>query len=629
MKNLPVAGILPLAVTFALASTDAQGALRPVAEMADLELEQLTRITVTSASRREERAVDAPASIFVITAEDIRRSGATSIPEILRLAPNLHVARADNNQYAITARGFNNVLANKLLVLIDGRTVYTPLFSGVFWEAQDVALDDIDRIEVISGPGATLWGANAVNGIINITTVPAGRSQGMLARAVVGTDERGVTGRFGGVLGSGHYRAYARYWERDGQKLASGADVMDASRRATAGFRADWAGGGDQWTVHADGYWGDLEQLPESRRISGVSVLGRMTRQLGTDSSLRIQAYYDRTDREHPQTFKEALDIVDVEAQHSLRPFTGHALIWGGGIRHGRDRVENSAAQAFIPADRSLNWANLFVQDEIALSPRLALTVGVKAERNPYTGVEWLPNARVAWQPSRDRLVWGALSRAVRAPSRLDRELNFPGAPPFLLVGSELFESEVARVFELGYRAQVSTTASFSATFFHHDYPNLRSLRATADGPAFANDIEGTVRGVEAWGSLRFSPSWRIAGGFVFQDVERNVKPGQVDLGGMASLGNDPERKALLRSSWDVASNLEVDLTLRHVGRLPAPAIPAYTVLDARIGYRITRDLDLSLVVHNALDRDHVEWGAPPNQVGFGRTVLLRAVYRP
>ena len=628
MKNLPVAGILSLAVTFALAGTDAQGALRPAADMADLELEQLTRITVTSASRREERAVDAPASIFVITAEDIRRSGATSIPEILRLAPNLHVARANNNQYAITARGFNNVLANKLLVLIDGRTIYTPLFSGVFWEAYDVALDDIDRIEVISGPGATLWGANAVNGIINITTLPAGRSQGALARAVVGTDERGATGRFGGALGTGHYRVYAKYWEREGQQFASGAVVMDASKRANAGFRADWAGGGDQFTVQADGFWGDLEQLPESRRISGVSVLGRMTRQLGADSSLRIQAYWDRTDREHPQTFKEALDIVDLEAQHSLRPFTGHALIWGGGIRHGRDRVENSAAQAFIPPDRSLNWANLFVQDEIALSPRLALTVGVKAERNPYTGVEWLPNARVAWQPSRDRLVWGALSRAVRAPSRLDRELNFPGTPPFLLVGSELFESEVARVFELGYRQQVSTAASFSTTFFHHDYPNLRSIRATAGGPAFANDIEGTVRGFEAWGSLRFTPSWRIAGGFVFQDVERNVKPGQVDLGGMASLGNDPERKALLRSSWDVASNLEVDLTLRHVGRLPAPAIPAYTVLDARIGYRITRDLDLSLVVHNALDRDHVEWGAPPNQVGFGRTVLLRAIYR-
>jgi iron complex outermembrane receptor protein len=628
MKNLPVAGMLSLAVTFALAGTDAEGALRQVADIADLELEQLTRITVTSASRREERAVDAPASIFVITAEDIRRSGATSIPEVLRLAPNLHVARADNNQYAITARGFNNVLANKLLVLIDGRTVYTPLFSGVFWEAQDVALDDIDRIEVISGPGATLWGANAVNGIINITTVPAGRSQGVLARGVVGTDERGATLRYGGALGPGHYRAYARYWERDGQQLASGADVMDASRRANFGFRGDWAGGGDQWTVQADGYWGDIEQMPANRSISGASVLGRLTRQLGAESTLRVQAYYDRTEREHPQSFEESLDIVDLEAQHSLRPIEGHSLIWGGGYRHGRDRVVNSASQAFLPADRSLNWSNVFVQDEIALTSRLALTLGIKAERNPYTGVEWLPNARLAWQPTRDQLVWGALSRAVRAPSRLDRELNFPGTPPFLLVGSDTFQSEVANVAELGYRAQFSTNASVSATLFHHDYPNLRSIALSPGGPTFANDIEGTVTGIEAWGSLRFTSAWRISGGFVLQNVDRNVKAGNVDLGGMSSLGNDPERKALLRSTWDVRPGLEFDLTLRHVGALPNPAVPAYTVLDARLGWRVLPSLDLSLIVHNALDKEHAEWGAPSNRVVFDRAVMLRAIYR-
>ena len=625
MKKLPVAGL----VSLALAGASPEAAMRPVADIADLELEQLTRITVTSASRREERALDAPASIFVITAEDIRRSGATSIPEILRLAPNLHVARADNNQYAVTSRGFNNVLANKLLVLIDGRTVYTPLFSGVFWEAQDVTLDDIDRIEVISGPGATLWGANAVNGVINISTVPASRSQGLLLRAVAGTDERGASVRHGGTLGSGHYRVYAKYWDRDNQRLSTGSEVMDASRRANAGFRADGAGGGDQWTLQGDAYWGEMDQLPAPREISGANLLGRFTRQLGAESTLRLQAYYDRTDREHPMSFKEALDIFDVEIQHSLRPRASHQLIWGGGYRYARDRVENSAAQAFIPPDRNLSWSNILVQDEIALTETFGLTLGVKAERNPYTGTEWLPNARIAWQPTRDQLVWAALSRAVRAPSRLDRELNFPGTPPFLLVGSETFDAEVANVAELGYRAQLTPRTSFSATAFHHDYPNLRSIRLTAAGPTFANDIEGTVSGIEAWGSMRFTPAWRIAGGFVFQDVELKVKAGQVDLGGMSSLGNDPKRKALLRSSWDVTSSIEADLAVRHVGRLPNPFVPSYTVVDARIGWRPSRSLDISLVVQNALDKEHAEWGAPASRTVFERTVMLRAAYRP
>jgi len=320
MKNLPIASALPLLVLAALA-TSAYANFQQVADIADLDLEQLTRIKVTTASRREERVIEAPASIFVISAEDIRRSGATSLPEALRLAPNLTVARADNNQYAISARGFNNVLANKLLVLLDGRTLYTPLFSGVFWEAQDFAMDDIDRIEVISGPGATLWGANAVNGVINIITLPASRTQGTLVRAVAGTDERGALVRYGGALpNGGSFRVYGKYWDRDNQELQGGGDIRDASKRATGGFRADWEGGIDQWTLQGDGYWGDIDQVPAARKISGANLLGRYTRRLGGDSSLLVQAYYDRTDREHPMQFKEALDIVDIEVQHSLKP---------------------------------------------------------------------------------------------------------------------------------------------------------------------------------------------------------------------------------------------------------------------------------------------------------------------
>jgi iron complex outermembrane receptor protein len=628
MKKLPMIpalGVIALAGFVPMAHANFQ----KVADIADLDLEQLTRIKVTSASRREERVIDAPASIFVITAEDIRRSGATSLPEALRLAPNLTVARADNNQYAITARGFSNVLANKLLVLMDGRTLYTPLFSGVFWEAQDFPLDDIDRIEVISGPGATLWGANAVNGVINIITLPASRTQGTLVRGAAGSDERGATLRYGAALpNGGSFRVYGKYWDRDNQRLQTGGDIVDASRRANAGFRADWAGGVDQWTVQGDGYWGDIDQLPSARSISGANVLGRLTRQLGAESVVRIQAYYDRTDREHPQQFKERLDIVDVEAQHSLKPARAHNLIWGGGYRHARDRVENSPSQAFLPADKSMGWGNVFVQDEIAVADRLSVTLGIKAERNPYSGTEWLPNARIAYQATNEQLLWAALSRAVRSPSRIDREVYFPGNPPFVLVGNDTFEDEIANVAEIGYRAQVSEGFSGSVTAFYQDYPNLRSVSPGNGALVFANNNEGTSKGVEAWGSLRLTRAWRLTGGLVVQRVKVTTKPGQADIGGIAGLGNDPDHSAQLRSWWDIGSAWEFDAGVRYMGKLPNPVVPSYTVVDARLGWKPYRHLELALIVQNAFDKEHAEWGAPANRAAYDRSLMLRAILK-
>lgn len=626
MKNLPALRFIPL-LAFAASAAWAQEKPLQLADLADLSLEQLTRITVTSASRREERLVDAPASIFVITADEIRRAGATSIPEILRLAPNLHIARVNTNQYAISARGFNNVLANKLLVMIDGRTVYTPLFSGVFWEAQDVSIEDIERIEVISGPGATLWGANAVNGVINIITNPAARTQGTLLHPRLGTDERGATVRHGGTAGEGAYRVYAKYFDRDTHRLTTGADIGDDSRRLQGGFRADWGSEAQGVTIQGDAYRGEVEHGP-MRDFSGANLLARWRQSLGADSSLRVQAYYDRTERDHENSFAEKLDTLDIEAQHHMRLLTKHRVVWGGGVRHSRDRVLNSASQAFLPANRTLNWSNLFLQDEVAVSPRLNATVGVKAERNPYTGLEWLPNARIAWQPTTENLVWGALSRAVRAPSRLDRELNFPGNPPFQIVGNTIFDAEVAKVFEVGYRSQFSSVASFSATAFRHDYPNLRSIGSTSAGPVFKNDIEGHVTGIEGWGSWRVAPAWRLSGGFVVQDIDLHVKPGGVDLGGLASLGNDIERKVMLRSSWDITSRHELDVSVRHVGAMPNPVVPAYTSFDATATWRISRAIDLALTIQNVFDRKYSEWGPATNRSIAERTLLLTLWWR-
>lgn len=611
----------------------AQGALVPTAvpDLAELSLEQLTNVTVTSASRREERVLEAPASIFVITSEDIRRTGANTLAQALRLAPNLHVAAIDNSQLAVSARGFNGTIANKLLVLIDGRTVYTPLFSGVFWDVQDVLLEDIERIEVISGPAATLWGSNGMNGVINITTLGTRATQGSLASGFGGDHGKGLALRHSGAVGGGgHYQMYAKHTEQDGNRSAIGGPTRDALQRSQAGFRVDWErNAGVLLTLQGDAYRGVGENPAGLREWSGSNLLGRWESRAPDGTVTRLQAYYDRTVRDHARTFGETLEVFDLEYQRGSKPRAGHMLLWGGGYRHARDRVRNSSGLAFVPADKSLRWGNVFAQDEIEIRPRLQLTLGLKLETNPYSGHEWLPNARLAWQPSKDQLVWGALSRAVRAPSRLDRELFVPGVPPFsVLAGNDDFKSELAHVVELGYRVQATRTASFSLTAFHHRFPNLRSLQPSASGPMFGNGLEGHLSGFEGWGNYRAASTLVLSGGFVVMDHAFSVKPGVVDMGGIAALGNDPKRTAMLRASWDISPWHELDVIVRHVGALANPSLPAYTVIDARAGWQISKSFELSLGVRNAADRKYSEFGTPPARVLFERALLLKALWK-
>jgi iron complex outermembrane receptor protein len=620
-----------LAVTLAAASAAAMadGPVR-LSSLADLSLEQLTNIEVTSVSRRAEPLADAPASIFVIGADDIRRSGATSIPEVLRLAPNLVVARADANQYAISARGFNNVLANKLLVLIDGRTVYTPLFSGVFWEAQDVLLEDVERIEVISGPGAALWGANAVNGVINIITRAASQTHGALAALVGGNLENGARTRYGAALGdNGDYRIYAKYFHRANTEMANGTPIRDASDHAQVGFRSDWKWTRDTLTFQGDAYFGDIDQAPATRHIAGGNVLARWDRRFDDGSALQVQSYLDQTHREHPNAFLENLSIFDIDAQYSLRPIAGHAFLLGIGYRYARDRVGNSAAQAFLPPDRSLDWGNAFVQDEITLPNDVELTLGGKVETNAFTHVEFLPNARLGWRPARDKFVWGAVSRAVRAPSRIDRELNIPGSPPFALAGNGTLESEVATAYELGYRAQPIPALSWSITLFHEEYDRLRSIRPQAGGAVFDNAIEGRSTGVETWATWRVAPTWKLAGGLTAMRERLHVRSGAVDAGGLAALGNDPAAWWSLRSSIDVTPQHDLDVTVRHVGALANPAVPAYTTVDARFAWHPGRQWEVALVMTNLFDPRHPEWGTAAARAEFERGVFLRVRWTP
>ena len=605
-------------------------ATKPVPDLIKLDLEALMNIEVTSVSRRAEALSDAAASIFVITRESIRRSGATSLPEALRLAPNLLVARTNANSYAISARGFNNSVGNKLLVLVDGRTVYTPLFSGVFWNAQDVMLEDVDRIEVISGPGATLWGANAVNGVINVITRPAGETQGGLLTAGAGNRESGGAFRHGGTFGAdGHFRIYAKGFEQQNTTNASGAPVRDGWSKGQAGFRADWGSGSRSFTVHGDLYRGDVEQAaPGKTLLEGANVLGRWSQRMEGGSDLLLQAYFDHSVRDQPGSFREKLDIVDVEFQHAVQPAEGHRLLWGAGYRQAKDSVRNGPQLAFLPADRTLNWGNVFGQYEAALRDRLQLTLGAKVATNSYTGAEFLPSARLAWKPSSVDLVWGSLSRAVRSPSRLDRDFFVPATPPYLFAGGPNFRSEISNVIEIGYRAQPASSISYSVSAFHHKQDHLRSLEATPGGIVFGNGIEGTTSGVETWGHYRVTDAWSLAAGLMVLKQDLRLKTGSADVGGVGALGNDPNHQWMLRSTFDISPKHEFDLSVRHVGALAFSTVPAYTAVDVRLGWRASRNVELSLTAQNLFEPRHREFGSPATGSKYERAAFLKLLWR-
>ena len=603
--------------------------------LADYSLEQLADVVVTSVARQETRLSEAPASVFVISGAEIRRSGATSLPEALRLAPNLQVARADAHDYAISARGFGSTLANKLLVLIDGRSVYSPLFSGVFWDTHDVVMADIERIEVISGPGATIWGANAVNGVINIITRSARDTQGN--RLVVRGGAEGASGsvRHGGELGNGgHYRAYAKLVRHDDIGREDGSVSGTGWRRQQAGFRADWDGEGRSTTVSGDVYDGKLDEIGgQDTRLDGANLVARSLRTLADGSTLRLQAYLDHTRRE--QTLgAQRLETLDLEAQHNLRAGERHSLAWGGGYRISRDRIRSSPWLSMLDENKTLRWANLFVQDEIALTGTLRATAGIKAEHNVYTGVEWLPSARLAWQAGPNALAWAALSRTVRAPSRIDRDLRLAagaapgGVPRYFVEGGPGFESETARVVELGYRAQPAPAISYSATLFHSEYDRLRTLELRPRMPAqFENHAKGRVSGLETWASWQVLRGWRLSGGAVFQDVRIRTDEASRDwsrLLGMAS--NDPKHYWSLRSAHELSADVQLDFALRRVGRLTRPAVPGYHELDARIAWQARPNLELALVGRNLLHNQHAEFGEPGLRQTFERNVGFSAI---
>lgn len=610
------------AVLATLASAAGPVSAASVDNLRSLAIEELANIDVTSVSKTAEPLSGAAAAIYVITDEAITRSSAQSIPEILRLAPNLFVARTGAGRYVITARGFSGNpefqgFANKLLVLIDGRSVYTPLYSGVYWEMQEVPPADIDRIEVISGPGATLWGANAVNGVINIVTRGAAATQGGLVSASIGDFERSASLRWGGKAGDAlAYRVYARAFRADQTRSRSGVGADDAFDRVQGGFRLDWtATTADTVTVQGDVYDGGLgEPGRRDETISGHNLLARWTRGYSGTSNLQVQAYYDHVRRGTSQNgLALTVDSYDLSAQRTLSA-GAHSIVGGAGVRFHNYQIQIKPDFFFTPAGRTLTLANAFVQDTIQLAEPLKLTLGLKIENNPYSGTALLPNAILAWNPGSRTLLWAGVSRAIRSPTPFDRDVVQKLGSMTFLVGGEDFKPETLIAYEAGTRLQLGAAFSLSISAFYNDYDDLRSIELTGGDslPLFwGNRLKARSHGFDAWADYAVADWWRLSAGLSFVDIDGRFEPGSSRLGGVGQAGIDPKYRASLRSAVNLGRDVTFDTALRYVSALPDPRIPAYVEADARLSWNMTRQLRLAVAGNNLLHKRHREYSAP------------------
>lgn len=611
------------------------------AALKKLSFEELLDIEVTSVSRQPVRIGEAASAIQVLSQEDIRRSGAASIPEALRLAPNLQVAQVNSSQWAISSRGFNNVLANKLLVMMDGRTVYTPLYAGVFWDAQEYLLEDLDRIEVVSGPGGTVWGANAVNGVINVISRNAADTQGLYLEAGAGDELESFGGvRYGGRLAPDTYvRFYAKAFDRDGMLLRNGADAKDGWDMAQGGFRADRRSGRDLLTLQGDYYEGAPN--PEGMEpvdAEGGNLLGRWMRTLNEGSEFQLQWYYDHTSRDFGTGLFERLDTYDLDWQHRFPVGRQQEVIWGLGARWMDHDVRNLPLFGFHPAHKELKLYSGFIQDEIALITdgvvdTLSLTVGSKFEHNSYTGFEVQPNIRLAWK-SGEQTLWAGVSRAVKTPARIDREFRLNLTPAIGVLWSDPnYDSEEVVAYELGWRAQPQERLSLSAAAFFNEYDNVRSAQA---GPPplglpilITNGVRGESYGVELSGLYELASWWRLRGGYTWFDKDLEVKSGRVDLNGARAESNDPQHQALLQSLVDLPGNVELDAVVRFVDTLPNPVVSSYLELDLRVAWQPVAVLELAVIGRNLLDASHLEFiPASPAPREVERSVFGKVTWR-
>lgn len=611
---------LALAATAATLSATSVRAADTIADLRNLSIEDLGEIEVTSVTKRAEPLREAPAAIYVITNDDIRRYGATSLGATLRLAPNLEVAQLDALSYTISARGFNSTEAsNKLLILIDGRSVYSPLHSGIFWDAQDLMLDDVDRIEVIDGPGGTLWGANAVNGVINVATKSPFKTLGALGNASAGNVDNAFSGRYGFLLGGNFAtRVYLKSTSHGHSKNLNGTNHIDDWDDFRGGFASEWNGDSDVIRIQADGYGAALDVV--SSDVSGNNVIGKWSHKFSDDSSLDVQVYYDRTHRRQPPGILETVKTYDVDLQYSFALGQRQSIVWGGGYRVVHDFFSNTPPLVLVHPRYTLDLGNGFIQDTIALSPSFNLIAGIKVEHHTYTGFEFMPSARIAWQPAEGTLLWAAVSRAVRTPSRIDRELQ---ALP-ILSPSPNFQSENLLAYEAGYRGRVMDRLTVSISTYYNDYSDLRTTQLGPNGTLpviLGNGMEGYTYGVDAWAQYGVNGWWRLSAGVSAINKALHLKPGVVDISNFQAAGNDPGYQFQFRSQMSPIEDLDFDVTLRTVDDLTSPAIPGYTTMDVRLAWRVFSWAEVAVTGFNLFDAQRLQAGSVGTQRAIRRSV--------
>ncbi len=587
-----------------------------VTQLKSYSLEDLMDMEVTSASRRPEPLVETAGAVAVLTEEDISQIGARSIADALRYAAGMQVARVDGRTWAVTARGFNGSESNKLLVLVDGRTVYTPLFSGVFWDEQNLFLPDLDRIEVIRGPGATLWGANAVNGVVSITTKDARLTQGGLVYGGAGNEERAFGGvRYGGEIpGKLYYRVYAQGFDRDDLVTNKGAPTGETWHVAQGGFRLDSAASKEQgsFTLQGDYYRARIGS-PQGVNppMSGGNILGRFTKQTGDDLELTLQAYYDYESRDVFRQFGETGRTFDIDTQFHYTRWQNHDIVAGAGFRTSSDQTDPSGVTVFLPAARRLNSTSAFVQDEMSWhGGEYGLIAGTKAEYHDFVGLDLQPSLRAAWRKKNSTL-WAAVSRAVRTPSRYDEDVRFPSVQRPIIQGNSNFDSETLLAYELGYRAQPMTGFTWDVSLYYNDYDRLRSEEhgARPFPITLGNGLLAKTHGVEVSAKWQATARWRLQATYTFLHEDFRLAAGSTDTTHGAAEFNDPRHVATLRSSLDLTHGFEWDVSLRYVSSLPHPSQPGYTDADMRLAYRFGGQWEISVVGQNLLHGSQSQFG--------------------
>jgi len=624
-------GIALLAVAGATSAAGAAGAAEWVEEgdLQSMDLEDLMDLEVTTASKRATKVSETPAAVFVISQEDIRRSGATTVPEVLRLAPGVHVRQIDSNTWAISSRGFNDEFSNKLLVMIDGRSIYTPLFSGVIWQEHELMLEDVERIEVVRGPGGTVWGANAVNGVIHIITKDARDTQGLLATTLAG-DQETFTGaaRYGGAIGDDmHYRVYGKFADRDTFESSTGLDGNDDWKNVRAGARFDWAlSESDRFTLQGDFLEGEAGRtiasalaplgIPDEDEYTGGNVMARYSHSFSDTADLSLQVYYATIDRES-NILNEDRDTLDVDFQHSFTPFARNQVVWGAGYRRSMDDIGSSPGIAFLDASQDDDLYSVFVQDEIAVvRDLLSFTVGSKFEHNDYTGFEVQPSARAMLTPHERHSFWASVSRAVRTPSRADSDIFIfqPTSPTtgLQIIGSSDFDSEDTLAYEVGYRTRPVDQFTFDVAAFYNQYDDLRTLNTVAIGPVvtqiFDNNMKGDGYGAEVAANWAVADFLMLSGTYTFTRNDLTLKTGGNDLSSVGSSETlTPRNQFRVTSHFILPWDFELDASLGWSERLRGTAIDAYTRLDLRLAWQPVENLEVALVGLNLIE-EHQEF---------------------